>query len=147
MQTSTTDQASELAGIDKVIGLCIADGDAALQKCWEIHRAEVVAKHNAGTGHDGYDTAIEVDASKLRVILEATRGTSLVEKPEKLEAWRNGTTKTDATKNPIELVFNDAGQLDVNDGRHRIALAAERGESVTVFIDSKTAWRAIGLTA
>lgn len=99
------------------------------------------------TGREGYDTPVELDAAQLKAILEQTRGEPLVDKPAKLEAWRNGTSKTDQAKFPIELVFRPDGKLDVNDGRHRIALAAERGEKVTAFIDSKDAQGARDLLA
>lgn len=101
----------------------------------------------AETGREGYDTPVELDAAQLKAILEQTRGEPLVDKPAKLEAWRNGTAKTDPAKFPIELVFRPDGRLDVNDGRHRIALAAERGEKVTAFIDGKDAQRARDLLA
>ena len=101
----------------------------------------------AETGRDGYDTPIELDAARLKAILEQTRGEPLVDKPAKLEAWRNGTSKTDQAKFPIELFLTTDGRLDVNDGRHRIALAAERGEKVTAFIDGKDAQRARDLLA
>lgn len=109
--------------------------------------AEVGNADQAETGRDGYDTPIELDAAQLKAILEQTRGEPLVDKPAKLEAWRNGTAKTDPDKFPIELVFRSDGKLDVNDGRHRIALAAERGEKVTAFIDGKDAQRAKDLLA
>lgn len=93
-------------------------------------------------GREGYDTPVELDSAQLKTVLEQTRGEPLVDKPAKLEAWRNGTAKTDPAKFPVELVFRPDGKLDVNDGRHRIALAAERGEKVTAFIDGKDAQRA-----
>ena len=98
-------------------------------------------------GREGYDTPVELDAARLKAILEQTRGEPMVDKPAKLEAWRNGTAKTDPAKFPIELVFRPDGKLDANDGRHRIALAAERGEKVTAFIDGKDAQRAKDLLA
>ena len=98
-------------------------------------------------GREGYDTPIELDAAQLKTILEKTRKAPLVDKPAKLEAWRNGTAKTDPNKYPVELAFTTDGRLDVNDGRHRIALAAERGEKVTAFIDGKDAQRAQELLA
>ncbi|MBP6616365.1 MAG: hypothetical protein KA195_00180, partial [Burkholderiaceae bacterium] len=90
-------------------------------------------------GREGYDTPVTLDAASLKALVEKTRGTPLVDKPEKLEAWRNGTAKTDPAKFPIELAITPDGRLDVNDGRHRIALAAERGETVEAFIDGKDA--------
>ena len=98
-------------------------------------------------GRDGYESPVVVCAAKLRKIIEATRGTSLIDKPAKLDAWRNGSAKTDTAKFPIELVFNDAGQLDVNDGRHRIALAAERSQNVLAYICSADVSRLAKLTA
>lgn len=94
-------------------------------------------QERALAGREGYDTPVELDAAQLKAILEQTRGEPLVDKPAKLEAWRNGTAKTDPAKFPIELFLTSDGRLDVNDGRHRIALAAERGEKVTAFIDGK----------
>lgn len=109
------------------------------------------AQGNAGqgqrVGREGYDTPVELDAASLKAIIEKTRGEPLATKPAKLEAWRNGTAKTDPAKYPIELAFTTDGRLDVNDGRHRIALAAERGEKVTAFIDGKDAQRAQELLA
>ena len=98
-------------------------------------------QERALAGREGYDTLVELDAAQLKTILEQTRGEPLVDKPAKLEAWRNGTSRTDPAKFPIELVFRPDGKLDVNDGRHRIALAAERGEKVTAFIDGKDVQR------
>jgi hypothetical protein len=103
------------------------------------------ASTQKAAGREGYDTPVELDAARLKAIIEQTRGAPLVDKPAKLEAWRNGTAKTDPAKFPIELSFTPDGRLDVNDGRHRIALAAERGEKVTAFIDSKDAQRAQAL--
>ncbi|NBS69873.1 hypothetical protein EBT31_13310, partial [bacterium] len=68
---------------------------------------------------------------------ERDNGESLVSKPEKLEAWRTGTAKTNPVTSPIEVGFNEKGKFGVNDGRHRIALAAERGENVKVMVDKK----------
>lgn len=96
-------------------------------------------------GREGYDTAVELDARKLKDIIEAARGEPLVDKPAKLEAWRNGTAKTDPKAFPVEIGFRADGKLDVNDGRHRIALAAERGEKVRAFIDRKDADRALAM--
>lgn len=96
--------------------------------------AKAMRAAKAAPGREGYDTPVQVDAKRLMTILESTRGESIVDKPAKLEAWRNGTSKTDPVKSPIEIGFNSSGKLDVNDGRHRIALAAERGEKVTAFI-------------
>lgn len=104
--------------------------------------AERLLAESKPAGREGYDTPVELDAAQLKAILEQTRGEPLVDKPAKLEAWRNGTANTDPAKFPIELVFRPDGKLDVNDGRHRIALAAERGEKVTAFIDGKDAQRA-----
>lgn len=98
-------------------------------------------------GREGYDTPVQLDAATLKAIIEQTRGEPLVDKPAKLEAWRNGTAQTDQAKFPIELAFRPDGSLDVNDGRHRIALAAERGEKVTAFIDGNDAQRAQELAA
>lgn len=100
-----------------------------------LPKAQEAAPVQTATGRDGYDTPVQVDAKRLMTILESTRGESIVDKPAKLEAWRNGTAKTDPVKSPIEIGFNSSGKLDVNDGRHRIALAAERGEKVSAFID------------
>ena len=104
--------------------------------------AERLLAESKPAGREGYDTPVELDAAQLKAILEQTRGEPLVDKPAKLEAWRNGTAKTDPAKFPIELFLTTDGRLDVNDGRHRIALAAERGEKVTAFIDGKDAQRA-----
>lgn len=87
----------------------------------------------------GYETPIEVNAEALKSLIERTRGKSIVEKPAKLEAWRNGTAKTDVNNFPVEICFTDTWGLDVNDGRHRIALAAECGESVVAYIDERHA--------
>ena len=67
-------------------------------------------------GRDGYDTPVTLDAASLKALVEKTRGAPLVDKPEKLEAWRNGTAKTDPAKFPIELAITPDGRLDVNDG-------------------------------
>lgn len=98
-------------------------------------------------GREGYDTPVRLDARLLKLALERTLGAPLAEKPEKLEAWRNGTARTNTDAAPIEIVFNSMGRLDVNDGRHRIALAAERGETVTAFIDGKDVQRVQKLLA
>lgn len=118
---------------------------AAVQPVAGPAEAEVTARQP--TGREGYDTPVELDASTLKNIVEKTRGAPLVDKPAKLEAWRTGTAKTDPNKFPIELAFTPDGSLDVNDGRHRIALAAERGEKVTAFIDGKDAQRVQELLA
>jgi hypothetical protein len=101
------------------------------------------AQAQMAVGRAGYDTPVELDARALKRIIEQNRGEPLVDKPAKLQAWRDGTAKTDPVKFPIELAITPDGRLDVNDGRHRIALAAERGEKVTAFIDGKNAQRAI----
>lgn len=119
------------------------DGVANLAKqiVEELRQRDAQARSQPA-GRKGYDTQVELNAAQLKTILEQTRGEPLVDKPAKLEAWRNGTAKTDPVKFPVELVFTPDGKLDVNDGRHRIALAAERGEKVTAFIDGKDAKRA-----
>lgn len=99
------------------------------------------------TGRPGYDTPVQLDARLLKLAIERTRGEPLVDKPAKLEAWRDGTAKTNTATFPIELAFRTDGRLDVNDGRHRIALAAERGETVTAFIDGKDVQRVQKLLA
>lgn len=109
---------------------------------FEQNRPPAQQKPAQAAGREGYDTPVELDAASLKAIIEQTRGEPLADKPAKMEAWRNGTAKTDPAKFPIELAFRPDGQLDVNDGRHRIALAAERGEKVTAFIDGKDAQRA-----
>jgi hypothetical protein len=109
--------------------------------------ASVEAAGVEPAGREGYDTPVELDAASLKAIVEQTQGTPLVDKPAKLEAWRNGTAKTDPNKFPIELALQPDGRLNVNDGRHRIALAAERGEKVTAFIDGKDAQRVQELLA
>lgn len=89
-----------------------------------------------GRGRPGYDTPVKVDARALKGILEESRGEPLAEKPEKVDALRKGAKST----GNIEVAFRDRdGKLDVNDGRHRIALAAERGEQVEVFVDKADA--------
>lgn len=124
------------------------DGVANLAKqiVEELRQRDAQARSQPA-GRKGYDTQVELNAAQLKTILEQTRGEPLVDKPAKLEAWRNGTAKTDPAKFPIELFLTTDGRLDVNDGRHRIALAAERGEKVTAFIDGKDAKRVKDLLA
>lgn len=93
------------------------------------------------SGRLGYDKEVEVSAKALQAAFERDSGEPLVGKPEKLEAWRNGTAKTDPASSPIEVGFKDNGKFGINDGRHRVALAAERGENVKVMVDGKDADR------
>lgn len=125
------------AGVAGGLVGAVAPGEAGLKQ-----GAKSAAQQPPAPGREGYDTPVQLDAASLKSIIEQTRGEPLADKPAKLEAWRNGTAKTDKSKFPIELSFRPDGQLDVNDGRHRIALAAERGETVTAFIDGHDAQRA-----
>jgi ADP-Ribosyltransferase in polyvalent proteins/Phage MuF-C-terminal domain len=95
------------------------------------------SKNQSSAGRPGYDTEIEVSANALQAAFERDSGEPLVSKPEKLEAWRNGTAKTNPVTSPIEVGFKANGKFGINDGRHRIALAAERGENVKVMVDGK----------
>ena len=92
-------------------------------------------------GRPGYDTQVEVSAKALQDAFEKDNDEPLVNKPEKLEAWRSGTAKTNPVTSPVEVGFKDNGKFGINDGRHRIALAAERGESIKVMVDAKDADR------
>src|SRR5690606_4520400 len=91
------------------------------------------SREGGEAGRPGYDAPVSIDARALKQVLES-KGQPLVTNPAKLEAWKNGTASKTGN---IEVAFADRdGGLDVNDGRHRIALAAERGEQVTVFVDA-----------
>ena len=120
-----------------------ADSQAEAKASSDVQaETDKVAREATESGRPGYESAVTVDATKLKRILEENRREPLLANPEKLEAWRNGTATTNTRTFPIALAFRDSdGKLDVSDGRHRIVLAAERGEPVTVFIDKNDVGR------
>jgi hypothetical protein len=81
------------------------------------------------TGREGYDTKIEVDARALRNAFESDNGEQLAWSQDKLDAVRSGKKST----GNIEVAINAKGKIGVNDGRHRIAAAADNGERVSIF--------------
>jgi len=107
----------------------------------EVKPAEAQEPATTPVGRPGYNTPVEVNAKALKDAFETSSGESLVTKPEKLEAWRNGTAKTNPITSPIEVGFSDNGKFGINDGRHRIALAAEQGKNVTVMVDENNVER------
>lgn len=84
----------------------------------------------------GYDTEIEVDALALKAAFERESGEPIAWNQAKADAIKAG-----AKSNGIpEVAINEGGMrpgsIGINDGRHRIAVAAERGEKIKVMVPS-----------
>jgi len=99
---------------------------------------ETVAKEPAG--REGYEKPFEVDAKALMAAFEKENGSALVWNNDKLNAVRGGAKST----GNIEAAINARGDIGINDGRHRIAVAAERGEKVTVFASEEDGLAILG---
>jgi hypothetical protein len=69
---------------------------------------------------------VRVDATRLRDAIERDTGAPLIWSQEKANAVRQAGGDT---KYP-RVQFNDQGQPHIDDGRHRIAVAAERGQTI-----------------
>src|SRR4029079_2661543 len=78
----------------------------------------------------GYTEIVRVDAAKVKALWEEQQGEKLPwnagrnERLRQLEGPVHGY--------PIVSASGLVGQVDVGDGRHRIALAAERGQTIDV---------------
>ena len=85
----------------------------------------------------GYDKIITVDAKKLRAKIQADQGGNIAWDDRRLQSAR----EREKYSSYAQIDFNkDYGKLDVNDGGHRIAVAAERGQKIKVAINSKRGW-------
>ena len=107
----------------------------------QLKGIEAQGQEPAAAGRPGYDTQVTVNAQALKNAFEQSSGEPIITKPAKLEAWRSGTAKTNPVTSPVEVGFGDNGKFGINDGRHRIALAAERGENIDVMVDGADAER------
>jgi Inorganic Pyrophosphatase len=85
--------------------------------------------------NSGYPILTEVDAGKFQRAFEFDRKEPLAWSPERLTRLRQ---MEGSDSHP--MVYTRNGNVDVDDGRHRIALAAERGHKIDVAVpDEETA--------
>ena len=89
----------------------------------------------------GYDTPIEVDAKAFQAAFERENGEPLAWNKMKADAIRAGTGKASSGLPEVALGGVRGDRLGVNDGRHRIAVAAERGEKIKVLASAEDAKR------
>ena len=86
-------------------------------------------------GREGYEVPVTIDAKRFVQSFEKDAGEAIAWNQDKLNAVRSGAKSV----GNIEVAFNPRGKLGVNDGRHRLAIAAERGDKVTVFASPEDA--------
>lgn len=78
----------------------------------------------------GFNNIVKIDANKFKSAFEEQEGDDLDWNPDRLENLR--TLDKDWDSYPRVIVRK--GHVGVEDGRHRISLAAERGEKVDVAV-------------
>lgn len=123
-------------GTDADIALLLSRMRAASQTMptGRFEKARFSRQGKAGYASDDSPIGVEIDARTLRDVFEHDQGEPLAWSAAKAQAVRDGS----GVKSPfgIEVGFHErTGKLQFTDGRHRTAVAAERGERVTVYTD------------
>ena len=78
----------------------------------------------------GYTKIIDINARKLAKKYEKDQGEKLAWNQERLESAR----KREIVNSYPQVYVTGSGKLDINDGRHRLAVAAEREETVPIAV-------------
>lgn len=79
----------------------------------------------------GFDAIVEIDAEEFAHRFKRDQGADLSWSSERLKSARERDT---VDSYPQVTVSEHTGRVDVNDGRHRLAVAAERGEKIKVAV-------------
>lgn len=81
----------------------------------------------------GYKDVVTVDANKLKNRFEQDNNEDLVWRPLRFDLLKDIET---FDRYP-EVDITSSGKIDFNDGRHRVAVAASRGETIPVAVRNK----------
>ena len=134
----TESQAPRLAGHSRMLFAGTAEdfvemSEKALEKKKKNYGSKVIETPEMKRRRErrGFDEIVEIDAKTFAKRFRRDQGTPLEWSSERLKSARE---REEVDSYPQITVSESTGKVDVNDGRHRLAVAAEKGEKIKVAI-------------